>query len=150
MLARGGAGPWRVDYRPVALIEHALELGQPASRARQPLTELLRAALPPLDAAAARDAPCPASYPTAAIAAALGLPMDGHDDNSHVALRLDFAFANTHYTRSANASGGGGVRCTLSGAHFHHDGTVGEDDGHAAALRDAIAASDHLPLLCVV
>jgi endonuclease/exonuclease/phosphatase family metal-dependent hydrolase len=141
---------WRLDYRPLAFL---LQGGAGGGA----LTDLFAAgqaegagALGSGSTAALH--PCPASYPTAAIAARAGVPVDGHDDNGAAPMRLDFALANGAF-RSAFPA----VRCTLAGLHFRVDGTA-EDafSGRAlapgtperAALRDAVLASDHLPLLC--
>jgi hypothetical protein len=103
----GGAGAqppaatalWRLDYRPLAFL---LQGGAGGG----PLTDLLAAgaaegagALGSGSSAALH--PCPASYPTAAIAARAGVPVDGHDDNGAAPMRLDFALAGpgpTHVT----------------------------------------------------
>jgi hypothetical protein len=154
--ASGGAtadGPlalWRLDYRPVAFL---LQGGAGGG----PLTDLF--SMGQAEGAGALGSgssaplhPCPASYPTVAIAARAGVPVDGHDDNGAAPMRLDFALANAAFRAAFPA-----VRCTLGGVHFRADGTaedaftgrvLSQGTPERAALRDAVLASDHLPLLC--
>jgi acyl-CoA synthetase (AMP-forming)/AMP-acid ligase II len=87
----------------------------------------------------------------AVIAAAAGVRVDGHEDNGGVALRVDFALGDAAfaalYPRAACAVGGGALA-------WARNGTASGFRAAAAApadkdlLRDAAAASDHLPVVC--
>ena len=132
-----GTDGFLVDYRPVDTIRLA-------SGKASPLTELLS----PERTRGVDPHPCPASYPTAVVAANAGVLVDGHDDNSHVPLRLDFAFANDAFlARFPSAA------CSLGQLHFFRNGSAadafGGDNSVAQTLREMVAASDHLPLLCM-
>ena len=99
----------------------------------------------------APGAACPASYPTAFIAARAGVPVDGHDDNAHVPLRLDYALGNAAF-KAAHP----GLACSLGGFHFSSDGhAVEAGSGRVLsaaqahlAFQDMLLASDHLPVVC--
>ena len=114
-----------------------------------PLTTLAAVGLFDLLAAHDNANHCPASYPTAAVAAAAGAGIDGHDDNGGVPLRIDFALANRAFLRLFPQT-----KCAVGGAalDFARDGSArGFFDAttqEKALLHEMVAASDHLPLVC--